>query len=160
MSRDIKYIVIHEAACPIRKQSGNQFTIEDVDQWHQERGFKRSDAWRNKWHPELKAVGYHFVIGIEGQMWEGRHQDEVPAAVQGFNSVSLNICLIGQGKYTPEQWAALKFLVTNLAEKYPCAEIVGHCNPAFNSGKTCPDFDVPAWVIAGMDPPGGHVYVG
>ena len=30
MPRDIKYIIIHEAACPLRKPSGNQFTITDV----------------------------------------------------------------------------------------------------------------------------------
>lgn len=157
MSRDIKYIIIHEAACPLLKPDGGYFTITDIERWHIERGFKRSEEWRKKFHPEIKACGYHYVVGVEGEIWEGRHLEEVPAAVKGFNSVSVNICLIGQGKYTVKEWAALKFLVTNLAEKYPGADIVGHCNPAFNSGKTCPDFDVPGWVADGMNPKEGHL---
>jgi N-acetyl-anhydromuramyl-L-alanine amidase AmpD len=155
--RDIKYIVIHEAACPLHKPDGKQFTITDVDQWHVERGFKRSATWKDIWHPELKAVGYHFVIGIDGQVWEGRHQDEIPAAVQGFNTVSINICLIGQGKYTSAQWDALRFLVSNLEEKYPKAELVGHYHSVFNSHKSCPDFDVTAWSAGEMKPLEGHI---
>jgi N-acetylmuramoyl-L-alanine amidase len=144
--RTIQYIVIHEAACPLIKPSGKQFTIDDVDAWHMQRGFERASEWRDKWHPELKAVGYHFVIGIEGQLWEGRHEDEVPAAVKWFNAVSINVCLIGQGRYTQAQWGRLDTLITHLRDKYPDAAVTGHYNPRFKSGKTCPDFNVDDWI--------------
>lgn len=155
--RDINYIVIHEADCPLHKPNGSEFTITDIDQWHVERGFRRSAAWRAKQAPELKACGYHYVIGVTGQLWQGRHEDEIPAAVKGFNAVSVDICLIGQGKYTLQQWTALKGIVTKMQTKYPAAAVVGHCFPAFASGKTCPDFNVPVWVAGGMEPAKGHV---
>jgi hypothetical protein len=155
--RIIKYIVIHEAACPLIKPSGAEFTIADIDAWHIERGFQRSAYWQSMWHPELKAAGYHFVLGVSGQVWEGRHEEEVPAAVKGFNTCSINICLIGQGKYTLKQWEALGFLVSHLQEKYPAAEVTGHCDPRFKAGKTCPDFKVAEWLADGKNPPEGHI---
>lgn len=146
--RAIKYIIIHEAACPLLKPSGAEFTIADIDNWHLERGFKRIAPWRNVWHPELMAVGYHYVIGVKGQIYEGRHHDEVPAAVKGFNASSINICLIGQGKYTRQQWMALKTLIESLSSLFTDAIITGHYNKKFNSGKTCPDFNVEAWLAS------------
>lgn len=157
--RGIDYIIIHEADCPLRKPSGAEFTVKDIDEWHHQRGFKRTTVWREKFNPELKAVGYHFVIGITGTLWTGRHLDEIPAACQGNNSDSVNICLIGKGKYTQAQWDKLKQLVTELQEKYPKAQVVGHYQmPSGKAqGKTCPDFPVPEWVANGMLPLEGHI---
>ena len=144
--RDIRYIVIHEAACPSYKPDGSEFTITDIDKWHHERDFHRIGTFALSWHPELKAVGYHYVIGRGGQIWPGRHEDEVPAAVKGFNTMSLNICLIGQnGNFSTARWQALSELLNNLTAKYPRGEVAGHCDKRFNSGKTCPGFDVKAW---------------
>lgn len=149
--RDVKFIVIHEAACPRHKKDGSDFTITDIDQWHDERGFKRSAFWRSRFNPDLKACGYHYVVGVGGEVWLGRHENEIPAAVKGFNSVSVNICLIGQnGDFTEAQWNILPMLLGKLQDKYENAQIVGHNNVRFNSGKTCPGFDVKAYVKNGM----------
>ncbi|OHD24197.1 MAG: hypothetical protein A2Y38_24915 [Spirochaetes bacterium GWB1_59_5] len=154
--RDIRFIVIHEADTPLLKPSKAEFTALDIDQWHQERGFKRSAEWRNRFNPDFKAIGYQYVIGVRGDIWTGRHEDEIPAAVQGHNSESINICLIGKGKYTRAQWTALHLLVAKLQAKYQHAAIIGHCDfPGV--AKTCPDFDVKAWVADDFEPPYGHM---
>jgi len=157
--RNIDYIIIHEADCPLHKSSGAEFTVKDIDEWHQQRGFKRTTAWREKFNPDLKAVGYHFVIGVTGTLWTGRHLDEIPAACQGNNSDSINICLIGKGKYTQEQWQTLKSTVNMLKGKYSKARIKGHYQmpSGIAQGKTCPDFDVPKWESNGMLPQEGHI---
>lgn len=155
MARKILYIVIHESDSP----TGRADTQKDIDQWHQERGFKRGNTWRERLNPELKAIGYHYVVGIHGELWTGRHLEEVPAAVSGYNSVSVNICLVGKGRYSPSQWSALKTLMTDLVKKYPGAAVMGHCqfSTAIVQGKTCPDFDVPKWYKAGMEPEREHI---
>ncbi len=154
--RQISFIAIHEAATPLLKPNGSEYTINDVDQWHRERGFRRTARWTATFNPGLNAVGYQYVIGVRGDVWAGRHEDETPAAVQGHNTNSINICLIGQGKYTMAQWAALETLVTRLMQKYPKAAVLGHRDfPGVR--KSCPDFDVKAWLADHMQPPTGHV---
>jgi hypothetical protein len=154
--RPIDYIIIHEADTP----TGHPFTISDIDQWHVERGFKRTQhPYCIDYHPELKACGYHHVILLDGTQQDGRHPDEIPAACQGHNHDSINICLIGKGKYTPEQWDTLKRLVMGYRFLYPAAEVMGHCqfDTAIAQGKTCPDFDVETWMAGNMAPLDGHV---
>jgi hypothetical protein len=153
--RKIENIVIHESDTP----NGRQQTVEDIDQWHQERGFHRQAADMAAFNPDLKAIGYHFAIYIDGSLHTGRAENEIPAAVQGHNATSINICLIGKGKYTQEQWQSLQMLVSMLGQKYPGAAVKGHCqfDTAIAQGKTCPDFDVPAWVAGGMAPLTGHI---
>lgn len=146
--RNIQYIVIHESDTP----SGRQHTAKDIDQWHTDRGFRRGDAARKAFNPQLRAIGYHYVICIDGTLQTGRAESEIPAAVQGYNSVSINICMIGKGRYTPAQWSTLRALVAQLREKYAGAAVRGHYQFDTAKGKTCPDFDVPGWVAANMEP--------
>jgi hypothetical protein len=159
MSRVIDYIIIHEADCPLHKPDGTEFTIKDIDEWHLERGFRRTPQWRRDFNPDIKACGYHYVIGITGALWTGRHVDEIPAAVQGHNHDSMNICLIGKGKYTLAQWSVLKLLASQLKSRYNNAEIKGHreFDTAIAQGKTCPDFDVQVWVKNNMKPLDDHI---
>lgn len=150
--RQIKRIIIHEADTP----TGKPFTVQDIDSWHRTRGFRRKDAERLRFNPGLFAIGYHYVIYIDGTLHTGRDESEVPAACYGYNTTSINICLIGKGVYTWQQWDTLRTLTDDLVGRYPGAEIMGHYQLDVN-GKTCPDFDVPAWVAANMDPPAGHI---
>ena len=156
--RKINYIVIHEADCALLKPSGAQFTAVDIDQWHKQRGFQRTAAWRKAFNPKMEAIGYQYVIGVKGDIWTGRAEGETPAAVQGHNSDSINICLIGKGKYTSAQWAALQGLVEQLQGRFPGAEVRGHreFDTAKSQGKTCPDFDVQHWVDGGLEPLPDH----
>ena len=148
-SLDITGIVIHCAATP----NGKDFTAADIDQWHKERGFKRDmnipfnpdfPAWESR--PPLAHIGYHYVIELDGRVMTGRPLMETGAHVQGHNADTIGICLIGTDQYTSEQWVALTALVDFLIRRFGIgdADVVGHRD--LYDGKTCPGFDVAAWL--------------
>lgn len=152
--RPVSLILIHCAATP----NGRRVTVEDVDAWHRERGFQRSDAFRARQNPRLTSIGYHFLIyaGTVGAVATGRHLDEVGAHAQGFNQKSVGICLAGTNAFSPGQWESLRVLVQGMLEKYPNARIAGHRDLP-KVAKTCPGFSVDDWVAGGMEPLPGHV---
>ena len=130
--RKINEIIIHCSATP----EGRNVTVEDIDRWHKERGFKK--------------IGYHYVIYLDGSIHKGRDESEIGAHCSLHNGNSIGICYIGgcekQGKKlipkdtrTPEQKEALIALLQKLAEKYPEATVHGHNEFA---SKDCPCFDV------------------
>lgn len=160
MSRLINLIVIHCSGSP----NGRPDTIQDIDRVHKEGGFVRQEQWSDIQNPGLNHVGYHFVVGVNGALWTGRHLDEIGAHVKGFNQKSIGICLIGTDKFTLSQWETLKENVTALRQKFPLAKIVGHrdLSPDRDGDgkveraewlKDCPNFDVEAWIGSGMKPP-------
>jgi len=153
--RTIENIIIHESDTP----NGRPQTVEDIDQWHRERGFHRDPAAVSAFNPTLQAIGYHYVIYVDGSLHTGRAESEIPAAVEGHNTTSINICLIGKGKYTAQQWESLRMAISMLTQKYPHAAVKGHYqfDTAIRQGKTCPDFDVPAWWSAGMVAEARHI---
>lgn len=134
--RNIDSIVIHCSATP----EGKHFSAKDIDSWHRARGFN--------------CIGYHFVIGLDGNVEPGRNIDHVGAhcTQKSMNRVSVGICYIGgvasDGKTpkdtrTPAQRVALKSLVARLMKQYniPEVRVFGHRDFA---PKACPSFDVHA----------------
>jgi len=165
MNRTIDAIVIHCAATP----DGKVVTIEEVDAWHATRGFKRSEAARAAFNPELRAVGYHYLIGVGGTVSSGRALVEIGAHVAGSNARSIGICMVGTARYTPAQWNALQNLVERLRAAYPAAQLLGHRDYSPDQDgdgvvepwewtKTCPGFDVRAWDDAGYEPHPANVF--
>jgi len=153
MSRLITHIVIHCADTP----AGRSVRPADVDAWHKQRGFQRTAEWRKRYNPDLHAIGYHYLIDVDGQICTGRHPDEVGAHVQGHNANSIGICMAGQGSYTIAQWQSLRLLVQSGLK--PAPVICGHRDfPGVT--KTCPGFDVSKWIKGGMEPLKGHIYEG
>ena len=129
------YIVIHCSATPPNMDIG----VEEIRKMHLQRGF--SD------------VGYNRVIRRSGEWEQGRDDDEVGAHVQGFNSVSIGVCLVGgvdrrnraEDNFTLEQMDTLRQMIPELQEKYPNAVVQGHRDfPDVH--KDCPSFDVQAWM--------------
>ncbi len=149
--RSVDLIVLHCSATP----NGRRTTVEDVDGWHVERGFKRASDWRAYFNPKLRAVGYHFVIRPNGALDTGRHLDEIGAHVRGHNASSVGICMAGTDRFTLVQWAQLRSTVTALLKRYPAVRVCGHRD--LDPHKTCPGFDVAAWFAAGMAAPSDHV---
>jgi N-acetyl-anhydromuramyl-L-alanine amidase AmpD len=150
--RSVKGVVIHCSASP----NGRWTTAPDIDRWHDERGFERQPYWRERFNPDYKAIGYHFVIYTNGAIATGRHLDEIGAHAGGYNKHTVGVCLIGTDKFPAEQWEALAGLVERLLERYPAAKVLGHRDlPDVN--KICPGFDVAAWLAADRRPPEGHV---
>ncbi len=130
-------IIVHCAATP----NGKKFTIAQIDDWHRERGFRRTKPGRaREW---LTSVGYHFVIRLSGEVERGRDEDEVGAHTAGENVGSLGICLIGTDRFTPAQWAALGALIDDLKKRHAITSVLGHRD--YNSAKECPCFDVAMW---------------
>jgi N-acetyl-anhydromuramyl-L-alanine amidase AmpD len=131
-------IVVHCSASP----NGKEFTIQDVKEWHLKRGFI--------------DVGYHCVIGINGEIWHGRPLNVQGAHVEGENHNSIGICLIGTDKFKLRQLDALKYQLDSLVQilDIQVYNIFTHnyFPSAQKQGKTCPGFSVTqllAWYLVG-----------
>lgn len=154
--RLINLLIIHCAATANGKQLGNasQTAAQIIDGWHANRGFHRSNPTIN---PDLKAIGYHYVIDCDGTVLTGRGEEEIGAHVQGYNANSLGICMVGTDAFTKSQWAALHDLIAQLSAKYPDSTIHGHNEYA---NKICPGFRVSDWLDGGFLPLSGHIVGG
>ena len=132
--RKIRKIIVHCSAT----QEGKDVSVETIRKWHLKRG------WRD--------IGYHFVIGLDGQVDEGRPIEETGAHTKGHNFDSIGIRYIGgveaergaDGEWvakdtrTDEQKEALDDMLCYLKIMYPQAKVYGHND---FSSKSCPCFD-------------------
>lgn len=139
-------IVFHCSATRATQNIG----ATEIDRMHRDRGFDR--------------IGYHFVIKRDGSLEQGRELDEVGAHVQGHNSNSVGVCMVGGldekgngirndvAHYTPAQISTARVVVAFLRKLYPSARVTGHRDlspDTDRSGtieprewlKTCPGFD-------------------
>ncbi len=132
--RPINKIIIHCSATPPDMDIG----MVEINAWHLDRGWS--------------GIGYHWVIRRDGTLERGRNEKMVGAHVQGHNTNSIGICLVG-GKYsrpndastyhyTTEQLQTLASLVTTKTHEYPGATVHGHNE---FSSKGCPGFNVHDW---------------
>ncbi|OAM52903.1 lysozyme [Methylovorus sp. MM2] len=136
----VKYLAVHCSAT----QTKTDLTAADIDVMHRKRGFLK--------------IGYHFVIRRNGTVEKGRDLTEVGAHVEGYNSQSLGICLVGgvdkdlkpENNFTPAQFNALSALLKDLSLKFPKATVQGHRDFP-NVKKDCPCFDVKPWWLKHKD---------
>ena len=134
---DVKFIAIHCSASNVKMDVG----AAEIDRWHRVRGFIK--------------IGYHYVIRRDGTLETGRPTTEIGAHVEGFNSQSIGVCLVGgvdgsklmkpENNFTPAQFANLAALLAGLKKLYPDAVIQGHRDFP-NVAKACPSFDVGDWL--------------
>lgn len=136
-TRYVDKIIIHYTATP----QGEEFSNAQIKASHLARGF--SD------------IGYHYVIGLNGEVRPGRSEAVVGAHCTGHNTRSIGVCYvggcpprsvknwqnIGLDTRTPAQKAALLKLLKELKQRYPNATIHGHREFA---NKPCPGFDANA----------------
>ena len=129
--KDVLYIVVHCTATRLSQR----VTIDDIDRWHKARGYAQ--------------CGYHWYIDREGTIKEGRSEKLAGAHVRHYNQHAIGVCYEGgldekgrpKDTRTPEQKAALWFLLEDLKKDYPKAKIVGHRDFP-HVAKQCPCFDV------------------
>lgn len=133
------FIAIHCSATSEKSDIG----AEDIDRWHRKQGWA--------------CIGYHYVIRRNGTLEVGREEKKIGSHVQGFNSNSIGICMVGgvdaddiskaENNFTPAQFATLKKLLVDLKARYPKAKIQGHRDfPKVR--KACPSFSVADWMKA------------
>ena len=121
--------------CSATKPSMN-WGLREIRQSHKERGFL--------------DVGYHFIIKRDGTIEAGRDEDVIGAHVEGYNSTSVGVCLVGgvddrlkpEANFTPAQMQALRSLLVTLLAKYEGAVLRAHHDV---SPKACPSFDLKRW---------------
>ena len=138
MRNETKYIVIH---CSQTRPSQKDVDAKWIDRIH------RSNGW-------LK-IGYGTVIKRNGEIEQGREDDEIQAHVKGYNHTAFGLCLVGganeenwkegEDNFTAEQWESLKTELTRLVQKYPDARIVGHYE--LDEKKFCPAFNVRQYLL-------------
>ena len=137
--RNVDEIILHCTATP----EGEEFSNAQIKQSHLARGF--SD------------IGYHYVIGLNGEVRPGRVEAIGGAHCTGHNTRSIGVCYVGgcpprttpdwnkksKDTRTPAQEAALVKLVKELRGRYPGATVHGHHEFA---NKACPSFNVKTWL--------------
>lgn len=163
--RPVNLIVIHCADIPNGRvlteySAGNPRYADPaqvIDRWHSEFGWRRQPAWLQKQNWRLTSIGYHFVIGINGALYTGRHLDEIGAHALQYNPHSVGVCLLGRDAYTHDQWSRLRVLLDDLVKRYPGAQIAGH-RDLKGMARTCPGFDVQAWIKNGRTPFPQHIH--
>ena len=127
--RDINKIILHCTATP----EGRDVSVDTIRQWHLDRG------WSD--------IGYHYVVGLDGKVEEGRPVKRHGAHVRGHNRKSIGVTYVGgcDSKMNPKdtrtelQKSSLEALITDLMNKYPNSTLHGHNEFA---AKACPSFDV------------------
>lgn len=132
MNRYIDKIIVHCSATP----EGRDVSASTIDDWHKQRGWS--------------GIGYHFVVGLNGNIEYGRDLNKTGAHVKGHNTGSIGICYIGgldsvsktaKDTRTSEQKESLLDLIKTLKKLHPQATVHGHNE---FSSKACPCYDANA----------------
>lgn len=130
--RYIDEIIIH---CTATK-AGKPVSVNTIRKWHLARGF--SD------------IGYHYIVGIGGNIMVGRAINLAGAHTRGRNKNTIGICYVGGvdldlnplDTRTPAQKESIRNLVRSLKVVFPTIKKVnGHYK---YSSKACPSFNVEA----------------
>jgi N-acetylmuramoyl-L-alanine amidase len=127
--RKINKIIAHCTATP----EGRAVTVAEVDAWHRTRG--------------CAGIGYHYLVGLNGEIWNGRDIALAGAHCEGQNADSVGVCYVGgvakdgrtpKDTRTGAQRESLAKLIEKLKTEYPEATVHGHREYA---SKACPCFD-------------------
>lgn len=114
-------------------RTDQNFNASDITKWHKERG------WDDN--------GYHYVIGLKGELQIGRPLWFVGSHARGENTNSIGICLMGGKKPDGTKWdmctdnqkETLRNLLKVLGATFPGLQLHGHYE---FSSKSCPNFHI------------------
>lgn len=123
-------IVLHHSAVPTAREYRGAISVRQIQDFHMDT--------RN-----FDDIGYHFVLGPEGALYEGRPISTVGAHAEGKNAGSIGICVIGDYRkdrdpLTLSAIATLADLIRWLISAYRLhpKEIYGHKD--FKRTTECP----------------------
>jgi hypothetical protein len=131
----VQRLVVHHSWIPNQSQYKGALSIRGIQNYHMD---DPNTGWTD--------IGYHFLIGPEGTIYQGRPETVVGAHASP-NTNAVGICLIGDydpGKdpIPPVMEKSLVELLTWLCSNYkvnPGVNIYGHCD---YSTKSCPGLEV------------------
>jgi N-acetylmuramoyl-L-alanine amidase len=140
MRKRRKYLVIHCTDTP----AGRYTDRKDIDQWHlKERG------WSQVGYEKLYLLDGTVQVLVENNGDHFVDPWEITNGVRGINSIAMHWCYVG-GKggdtRTKEQRVAMRKDIQQLVKDHPDILIGGHNQ--FDIHKTCPSFNVRAWLKA------------
>lgn len=127
----VQRIILHHSWIPSAAQYTGAGTIRGIQNYHMD---SSATGWND--------IGYHFLIGPDGKIYQGRPETVVGAHCSP-NTNSVGICMIGdydEGKdeINPAMEESMLKLVSWLASNYkvdPKVNLYGHCD---FSEKSCP----------------------
>ncbi len=140
--KKMKYLVLHSTDTP----AGREVTADEIRHWHTDPKPK-GNGW--------SQVGYRGMFHLNGRQEElvPNNNDgivdpwEITNGVGGHNDECEHWVYVG-GKggdtRTFQQKTAMAIAVKAFHKQHPDVKIVGH--HYFNAGKSCPSFDVQAWL--------------
>ncbi|GFN90908.1 peptidoglycan-recognition protein [Plakobranchus ocellatus] len=103
-NQPVKYAFIHHSESPsecLTKEAGKT-AVKNFQNYHMD-----TKGWDD--------IGYSFIIGGDGSVFEGRGWDRVGSHTKNYNSVGLGFCLIGNfmnKEPTQKQLTAVKDLIS------------------------------------------------
>ncbi|EFO32630.1 N-acetylmuramoyl-L-alanine amidase [Roseibium sp. TrichSKD4] len=130
--RPLTEIIVHCTATP----EGRAVSVKEIDTWHRARGWS--------------GIGYHRVIDLNGDSWQGRDLASVGAHCAGHNLRTIGVVYVGglskDGKTakdtrTLSQKEGLIAELTNLRDRFNIQKVSGHNEYA---AKACPCFNASA----------------
>jgi hypothetical protein len=147
----------------------NEIIIHCTDtrpDWMQGKPLSAKVAEIRRWHTDpqpkgrgWKDIGYHFLIDRDGTVATGRPIEQVGAHVQGHNTGTIGISLLGghggaaddrfEDHFTAAQEIALRDLLVKLKTEYLISKVTGHNDYA---AKACPCFRVSRWLTPAAAP--------
>ncbi|KAL8581145.1 hypothetical protein ACOMHN_033593 [Nucella lapillus] len=95
MKQAAKHVLVHHSAGP--------FAADRASCIQQVQSFQKMHMDDNKWDD----IGYSFVVGEDGNAYEGRGWNRVGAHTTGYNAVGIGICVIGNYNIREPNAAAL-----------------------------------------------------
>ncbi len=146
--RAVNEIIVHCSATRPDWMAGQSTRDKamEIRRWHM-----RDRGW--------KDIGYHFLVDRNGTVVTGRPIEQTGAHVQGHNTGTIGVCLIGghgssetdqfSEHFTEHQDKALRHLLADLQHRYKISKVTGHNQYA---AKACPGFNVPKWLGQKVEP--------
>ncbi|MDD7983717.1 N-acetylmuramoyl-L-alanine amidase [Lentisphaera marina] len=132
----IKKITVHHTTAPknLAKMSDIQY-LNIIEKAHKKKGWA--------------SIGYHYIIGRDGTIYQGRPINYQGAHVSGANSNNIGVSLIGDfNKKLPNrsQLNALNTMLGYLRKKYqlPATKVYGHKHLGTSE---CPGIQLEKWLI-------------
>lgn len=127
--RPVNEIIVHCTATP----EGRSVTVSEIDAWHRARGWS--------------GIGYHRIIGLHGERWQGRALEKIGAHCEGHNTATIGVVYVGgltrdgrdpKDTRTSAQREMLRAELIDLRDRFNIQKVSGHNEYA---NKACPCFN-------------------